>query len=117
LERLLHRRDGTELGCHCEIIGRRFGGIAELKKSHRAGDSDDRHVGAVFAEHLDGLEPVHLGHEDVDHCSVEALRFERLAAGGAVLGGDDLEAARLEDDRDCRTDGLVVVDDKYGCHR
>src|ERR1700752_4702261 len=50
---------------------------------------DDRHARRIAAEHLDGFERVHLGHEDIDDDEVEGESLDRFDGDMAAFGHHD----------------------------
>jgi hypothetical protein len=111
-ERLAQARGRAELDRHAEEIRRRSIGGAE----RIAGHHDDRQTRRALAERLDRLEPIHVGHEDVDDGDVERVGLDRLGAVVAALGENDRMSLALEDALHHHANHGVVVDDENPRH-
>jgi hypothetical protein len=61
---------------------------------------------------LEELEPVHLGHHDVEQQEIELLRAQMVEEVLAPRYGEDLVAVLLEDPGQGAREGLVVVGDE-----
>jgi hypothetical protein len=91
---------------------------AQLHRLHRrlhravAGEDNDGRRAVLLLQLLQDLEPVHLGHLDVEEHEVRRLLLGELEPHRPVRGEEDLVALVLEDHLEGRADGVLVVDDE-----
>src|SRR5262245_36283280 len=110
LEGLAQAQGGAEIEGLVEEIRHGFA-------AHRiAGHGDDRYVGGVFAENLDGLQPVHAWHEDIDDEHVERERLDGAHGGVPTLGDHHRVSGAFQDHPDGDTNRNFVVDHEDACH-
>jgi hypothetical protein len=113
LERRVNGREQVRLGERLRDV---VGG-AELHGRHRrqdrpdGGHHDDRHVWLEASELLEDLDPVDVGHEDVEQHEVDAPLPDQAEGRPSVRDVQD-RVAVVEDQMERFTHPVVVVDDE-----